>query len=146
MGGTTMARGRGGNAGKGSSWVRKDLRWAIYLRDEFRCLYCGIHMTQCVMTLDHLKSRSRGGSNKADNLVTCCQPCNARKKDRTPRSWYADLRKKGWPEHCTGHPPLSGCGESEADRVRIAIRGFDTHSTERQNEIQRCPMADLGHP
>ena len=92
-----MARGKGGNAGRGSSWVRKDLRWAIYLRDEFRCLYCGIHMSQCVVTLDHLKSRSRGGSNKADNLVTCCQPCNARKKDRTPRSWYADLRKKGWP-------------------------------------------------
>jgi hypothetical protein len=32
---------------------------------------------------DHVIPRSRGGSNRRDNLVDCCQSCNSRKRDRT---------------------------------------------------------------
>jgi 5-methylcytosine-specific restriction endonuclease McrA len=89
------SRGKGGNRGQGSRWIRKDKRWAIYLRDGMRCVYCGAHATQTVLTLDHCKPRKQGGSNDARNLVTCCYSCNSAKKNMSLRSWYRELEKKG---------------------------------------------------
>lgn len=47
---------------------------------EGKCLYCGnaISFSQGV-ELDHIVARSRGGSNKRENLVAICRSCNARK-------------------------------------------------------------------
>ena len=33
-------------------------------------------------TLDHVKPRSAGGSNRAGNIVTSCEECNANRADR----------------------------------------------------------------
>lgn len=56
----------------------------IYARDRNVCQYCGETFARIELTLDHIKPRSKGGRNAWDNLVTCCQPCNRRKADRTP--------------------------------------------------------------
>lgn len=39
--------------------------------------------------IDHVIPRSRGGSNKLENLVLCCGPCNVDKRARTPEEWAA---------------------------------------------------------
>ena len=59
-------------------------RMRIYLRDKFRCQYCGDKKTAAELTLDHIMPRSRGGDNSPVNIVTACLPCNNRKRDRTP--------------------------------------------------------------
>ena len=59
-------------------------RLRIYMRDKFRCQYCGEKKTAGDLTLDHILPRSRGGDNSPVNIVTACVPCNNRKGDRTP--------------------------------------------------------------
>ena len=73
-------------------------RLKIYMRDKYRCQYCGIKqgqvnkalqggprkMTAEDLDLDHIYPASRGGKTIPENLVTSCKPCNRRKADRTP--------------------------------------------------------------
>jgi 5-methylcytosine-specific restriction endonuclease McrA len=59
-------------------------RLRIYMRDKFRCQYCGEKKAAKDLTLDHILPRSRGGDNSPVNIVTACVPCNNRKGDRTP--------------------------------------------------------------
>ena len=59
-------------------------RLRLYIRDKFRCQYCGKKFAPNELTLDHITPRSHGGPSVVDNLVTACLACNLRKADRTP--------------------------------------------------------------
>lgn len=59
-------------------------RLRIYMRDRFRCQYCGDKKGAGELTLDHILPRSRGGDNSPVNIVTACVACNNRKSNRTP--------------------------------------------------------------
>jgi 5-methylcytosine-specific restriction endonuclease McrA len=59
-------------------------RLRIYMRDKFRCQYCGEKKGVAELTLDHILPRSRGGDNSPVNIVTACIACNNRKANRTP--------------------------------------------------------------
>ncbi|MBD0373778.1 MAG: HNH endonuclease [Pyrinomonadaceae bacterium] len=59
-------------------------RLRIYMRDKFRCQYCGQKRAASELTLDHIFPRSRGGDNSPVNIVTACLRCNNRKGNRTP--------------------------------------------------------------
>jgi 5-methylcytosine-specific restriction endonuclease McrA len=59
-------------------------RTRIYMRDKFRCQYCGDRKSPNELTLDHILPRSRGGDNSPVNVVTACVACNSRKGNRTP--------------------------------------------------------------
>jgi 5-methylcytosine-specific restriction endonuclease McrA len=59
-------------------------RLRIYMRDKFRCQYCGEKKAAAALTLDHIMPRSRGGDNSPVNIVTACIKCNTRKSNRTP--------------------------------------------------------------
>jgi 5-methylcytosine-specific restriction endonuclease McrA len=59
-------------------------RLRIYMRDKFRCQYCGDKKDVGALTLDHILPRSRGGDNSPVNIVTACVACNNRKSNRTP--------------------------------------------------------------
>jgi hypothetical protein len=56
-------------------------RARIYKRDGHKCVYCGANKN---LTIDHVLPKSRGGTNRWTNLVTCCGTCNRKKGDRTP--------------------------------------------------------------
>lgn len=78
----------------GSSWIRREKRVAIYMRDGYKCVYCGV----CLMnsharkrTLDHVIPRIHGGTNDHRNLVTCCLACNDQKGDSLLQCWRSDL-------------------------------------------------------
>ena len=53
-----------------------------FLRDRFRCVYCGNHRE---LTFDHVIPRAQGGRTTWENVATACAPCNLRKGGRTPR-------------------------------------------------------------
>jgi len=59
-------------------------RLRIFMRDKFRCQYCGDKKRAGELTLDHILPRSRGGDNSPVNVVTACVACNNRKGNRTP--------------------------------------------------------------
>jgi 5-methylcytosine-specific restriction endonuclease McrA len=59
-------------------------RKAVFIRDNFRCQYCGAKVTMRTGTRDHVVPRSRGGRDVLSNIVAACVPCNTRKDARTP--------------------------------------------------------------
>lgn len=56
-------------------------RFNLFLRDRFRCQYCGDKQE---LTFDHVVPRSQGGRTLWDNVTTACASCNLRKGGRTP--------------------------------------------------------------
>jgi DNA-directed RNA polymerase subunit RPC12/RpoP len=57
----------------------KKLRFEIFKRDGFRCMYCGRTPPAVVLAIDHVIPVARGGDNETDNLVVACYDCNAGK-------------------------------------------------------------------
>ena len=53
----------------------------VYLRDRFRCQYCG--GADVVLTFDHVVPRSKGGQTNWTNIVASCEPCNLLKGAKT---------------------------------------------------------------
>lgn len=44
------------------------------------CAYCGeAFRTEREMTIDHIRPRSKGGTNHISNLALACRDCNQRK-------------------------------------------------------------------
>ena len=77
----------------GSKWIRRSTRLAIYHRDRFLCVYCGIdpilpdaHIPLYAerLTLDHVVN---DGGHDPSNLVTCCRGCNDSKGKRSLLAW-----------------------------------------------------------
>lgn len=65
--------------------LSKKLRFEVFKRDGFRCMYCGATPDQALLQCDHIHPVALGGQNEMDNLATACQPCNAG-KSATPLS------------------------------------------------------------
>lgn len=55
-------------------------RFNLFLRDRFRCQYCG---TGEDLTFDHVTPRSHGGRTIWSNVTAACAACNLRKGGRT---------------------------------------------------------------
>jgi 5-methylcytosine-specific restriction endonuclease McrA len=71
--------------GRGSGWIARWRRLAIYLRDGFACAYCGADLHDAeprAVTLDHLVPQCDGGTHEPTNLVTACLACNSRRQNR----------------------------------------------------------------
>lgn len=65
----------------------------VYLRDRYRCQYCGILVEAREITCDHVIPRSRGGKTTWDNVVAACYRCNLKKGDRLPEEVGMHLRR-----------------------------------------------------
>ncbi len=59
-------------------------RFNVYLRDEWRCQYCGQDHRTNELTFDHVIPRSKGGRTSWDNIVAACRPCNTKKGSDMP--------------------------------------------------------------
>lgn len=67
--------------GSGSKWITPARRARLYLRDDYRCAWCGaflIAVPPHQRTLD-LVPRRLGGPHDDWNLVTACKECNDRR-------------------------------------------------------------------
>ena len=64
-------------------------RFNLFLRDEFRCQYCG---TKTELTFDHVIPRASGGITSWENVVAACARCNLRKGSKSLRRAGMHLR------------------------------------------------------
>ena len=56
--------------------VGHKLRFQVFRRDGFACVYCGAKAPYVHISPDHIVPKSQGGLDVLDNLVTCCEDCN----------------------------------------------------------------------
>lgn len=72
----------------------------LFLRDGYRCGYCGRHRVELgrreQLTRDHLVPTSRGGTNDWTNVVTACSSCNHRKDNRLNDELNQHSRVRPW--------------------------------------------------
>ena len=69
----------------------------VYVRDGYRCNYCGHKFRGDQLTLDHIIPKAQGGRSAWDNLTAACRDCNQRKDDRTPEEAGMPLLKRPLP-------------------------------------------------
>jgi 5-methylcytosine-specific restriction endonuclease McrA len=72
--------------------VGYEVREYVLFRGGHQCAYCD--KTDCVLNLDHVKSRARGGSDRVSNLVPACIKCNQDKKDKTLEEFVKDPARR----------------------------------------------------
>src|SRR6476469_10647830 len=58
-----------------ADWTK--VREIILLRDNHRCVECGISCRDADADVHHLLPRSAGGTDEPSNLVTLCDGCHA---------------------------------------------------------------------
>lgn len=61
--------------------VSKRVRFEVFKRDGFCCVYCGRVPPTVMLEVDHIIPVVGGGSNDEGNLVTSCFDCNRGKSD-----------------------------------------------------------------
>lgn len=84
-----------------------------YLLEKFnwRCVYCGA--TGVPLEVEHVIPKSRGGTDRVDNLVIACHGCNQKKGNKTAEEFgYPEIQK-------LVKAPLRDCALVNATRWRI---------------------------
>lgn len=66
---------------KGPGAISKRVRFEIFKRDSFTCLYCGSRPPEVVLEIDHVIPISKGGTSDPCNLATSCNACNNGKRN-----------------------------------------------------------------
>lgn len=57
------------------------LRFEIFKRDDFTCVYCGRRAPSVILHVDHVQARANEGTDHPINLATSCKACNMGKSD-----------------------------------------------------------------
>ncbi len=95
-----------------------ETRAYLLLKYAYRCAYCD--KTDGPFELDHIRPRSRGGSNRISNLCLACHACNQAKGDKTAAEW-------GHPQvEAQAKQPLKDVAAVNATRFKLveALRAF----------------------
>jgi 5-methylcytosine-specific restriction endonuclease McrA len=84
-------------------------REALFARDGYRCVYCGLVFPADQLSVDHVEPRVRGGDHSGGNVVCACTGCNLRKGHRRLADFLAEepesrrnffrLARYIWPRH-----------------------------------------------
>ena len=71
-------------------------KWWKNKRGQGICHYCGRQTHPSNLTMDHITPVVRGGRSTKNNIVPCCEECNARKQSKTPVEWqeYLELLRR----------------------------------------------------
>ena len=67
---------------RGEQYGWENVKMYVRARDKYTCQYCGAVMPPD-LEVDHIVPRSRGGTDRPDNLVAACHECNRRKGNQT---------------------------------------------------------------
>jgi hypothetical protein len=126
--------------------------WEVrsYLLEKFgrQCVYCGRGET--AFELDHVRPRSRGGTNRVSNLVLACHACNERKGDQTASEFgHPEVEAQAW-------QPLRDAAAMNASRDALChelsvlglrnacfLPSFENRGIRRRNSVMRMGRSFL---
>jgi len=95
---------------RGEQLGYENVKMYVRARDRYMCQYCGV-VRPPDLEVDHIVPRSRGGSNRPDNLVVACHDCNQRKGNLTATEY-------GYPEVAErAKRPLRAAAHTQAGKT-----------------------------
>ena len=94
-----------------------ELREYLLQKFDYSCVYCGI--TDVPLELDHVKPKSRGGSDRVNNLVVSCVDCNQEKGSQTVEEFVDDKERLDWIKKRQGES-LKDAGVMNSIRWKIS--------------------------
>ncbi len=126
---------------EGESYREKGLRTNPSNYGWYTCVHCGKKFRKGSIEIDHIIPRSKGGSNRPENLQCLCVHCNRSKGNKTDQT-KADLRER---KRSLGQvkrqsvltPKLQG----ERKKLRDLMRQLSADDI--VNEIKKCKDADI---
>lgn len=70
---------------QGVKYGHKNLQFYVWERDKYECQYCGKELNGRTRTIDHIMPVSKRPDleNDPQNVVACCETCNAEKGSKT---------------------------------------------------------------
>jgi len=71
-----------------------EVREYLLQKFDYSCVYCGI--TNSPLELDHVKPKSKGGSDRVSNLVVSCVECNQQKRSQPVEEFVDNEKKLKW--------------------------------------------------
>ncbi|WP_258309713.1 RNA-guided endonuclease IscB [Streptomyces sp. CG 926] len=117
---------QGGESTHGASEIREFLlaKW------ERSCAYCDA--TGVPLNIDHVRARSRGGSDRVSNLVLACVPCNQAKGTTSVHAFLADRPARLERVIAQLRRPLQDVAATNATRLQLvtalAAQGVPVHT------------------
>ena len=101
-------------------------REEIFVRDNWRCVYCGEQFPPAALTIDHVQPLMRGGDSSGGNVVTACATCNLRKGHRRlaeflldepdALSHFHEFARHVWPRHLRSLDEAIRAGQRRAEQ------------------------------
>lgn len=67
-------------------------RQKLYAEQNGVCHYCQQHIPYLLWTIDHRLPKSKGGTDRVENLIGACKSCNAAKGNQTELEYLARIR------------------------------------------------------
>jgi len=71
---------------KSARQVAQQVSWSVYLRDNWKCRYCGAG-PGIPLTVDHLVLWESGGPSIPGNLLSACKKCNKARGNTPYAEW-----------------------------------------------------------
>lgn len=110
------------------------LREEIFKNDEYKCVECG---STDNLSIDHIIPRSKGGTNKKENLRTLCIKCNSKKRDKI-------IPSMGKSETSTGKSETSNKKYYSDHAVPVPVPDTGTEKKpERDSAPLNCPHESI---
>lgn len=64
----------------------------VFKRDNYTCKYCGAKGKNVILEADHIKPKSKGGSDDLENLNTSCRKCNRKKSNKSLEEFLNQIK------------------------------------------------------
>jgi hypothetical protein len=91
--------------GKKDCARRRRVTFEALEKQEGRCFYCHAPLSEADATADHRQPKSKGGTDRRENIVAACFPCNYAKSDLA-ESWFFKIINSKSPPRIGGAPML----------------------------------------
>jgi 5-methylcytosine-specific restriction endonuclease McrA len=96
-----------------------EIRAYLHAKWNSACAYCDA--TGVPLNIDHIRPRSRGGSNRISNLVLACVPCNTTKDNTPVEDFLAHQPERLAKILRQAKPPLHDAAAMNATRWQLTV-------------------------
>lgn len=118
---------------QGQCYGYHDVRYFVFARDNYTCQVCG--KKDKILQTHHIKYRSEGGSDRADNLITVCTDCHTHENHQVGGILYKWQQAQKKVEQYKEPPFMNTLRRRTFDKYPDAKITYGSETTPRRKEL-----------